>query len=91
MKGWGRGADAGFVLARFASFVARQSTLRDALNHLGIFFSLGCRETCRSSDFDTIPFSTHAFRTLSGITRSDIVSVTDERARPIFFAMSSCV
>src|SRR5437016_6454846 len=39
----------------------------------------------------TTLFRSHFFLSESGILRSDRVSVTDDRARPIFLAMSSCV
>src|SRR6266566_1889239 len=51
-----------------------------------IFFSFGCRATCSSSDFERMPCSMHFFRSESGILRSDNVSVTEDRARPIFIA-----
>ena len=31
-----------------------------------IFFSFGCRATCSSNDFVTMPFSTHRLRIASG-------------------------
>src|SRR6266404_1780650 len=69
-------------LATFAArFIAGEPALHDAVKHLNHFL------------FGRLPrnLEQQGLRKESGILRRDSVSVTDDRARPIFFAMSSCV
>ena len=49
-----------------------------------IFFSVGWRAICNSCVLELIPCSTHFLRSDSGIFRSESVSVTEDRACPIF-------